>query len=149
MAVCLAGPGRPKAEPPVGPSFFPAIAHCGGSSYFIRIVHPPLGMDVPEHMCRMIFRGKLSFLAEFPRHVLNELEHFMPEELFFKGTDHSIIACTGWTLRMCTWHAHNIGPPDIIPGPASTAEVFALHFKFPCTLLIKLSLGTTVWRLQK
>ena len=54
----------------------------------------------------------------------------MPEELFFKGTNHSIIACTGWTLRMCTWHAHNIGPPDTIPGPASTTELFALHFQW-------------------
>ena len=118
----------------------------GGSLDFIRIVHPPLRMDVPEHMCRMIFRGKLSFLAEFPRHVLNELEHLMPEELFFKGTDHSIIACTGRTLRMCTWHAHNIGPPHIIPGPASTTELFALHF--PYELFENLSFDTTVWRLQ-
>ena len=92
-------------------------------------------MEVPENMCRLTVLGEFPLRAEYSRQVLNELEHFMPADLLFKDTDHSLIACTGRTLSMCTWHAHNIGPPDIIPGPASTTEVFALYF--PCVLFEK------------
>jgi hypothetical protein len=88
-------------------------------------------MNELENMVPVKFSSTIpKYLIEFSQDELDELAHIVPEELVFKETYHSLLA--GRTLRMCVWNTRNIGPPIIVPGPASTTELVTLHF--PLTL---------------
>jgi hypothetical protein len=97
-------------------------------------------MDVPENMVHMTLSRTVpnlmaNYLVDFSQNALDELESTISEVLAFKETDHSLLA--GWTLYMCVWNAQNIGPPVVVPGPASRSRTEMVALRFPVTLFSK------------